>query len=390
MSCGIRPRSTGEVDTAPAHAFDELVLVDLGEHILFVLSVKSSASVGTLAARFVAPRPLSLGFNLGNLEVTMDGLDVWLEDEATEEELNRKLSAEGSAGAFLRELACLGQEHGKRLSDQIRVAALGVVVIAETECPDLTVTGPADFRVGEEGRAHGRNGNGKGGKTRAIGQDFAEVLVRGRRAWVRVEEAGVATGRVLKNAERVLGGLDNGHDAINADGVQAGHVELFEARCGACDVVEVLVVDGLEVGVADELELLEPAEVNQIGFEGALVHVVGRFVFLLTLEVDGLKFKVLERLWVINPQDLSPLASVEMADQGPWNAQRGEVRGAIQGSGDLRIGVKHIEAVEPHAADLLGNVRVLVHQLHNLAKRTEGVSVHSCARGLVNEFVRSV
>jgi hypothetical protein len=69
---------------------------------------------------------------------------------------------------------------------------------------------------------------------------------------------------VLKDPERLARCLHNSHDAIDGDGGIAGQVELFELSGRASNRKEVVVSDGHEGSIAEDLQASQLAEVDRL------------------------------------------------------------------------------------------------------------------------------
>jgi len=284
-------------------------------------------------------------------------------DEIAKEELDGQVDGEGAS--FLRddEAARRGEQELQFLVGRERgwracvVGSMGGV--AEVEGADLAVAAPFDVWVCEEGGAHGGDGDAEVLEFGAVGEDVADVWVGGGVgvevcgiAGVGVEEAVFGAGGVLEDAEGLLCGADDGHDAVDGDGGEGCDVEFFETGGGAGDGDEVEVRDGEEAGVAHEFEAAEGGEVDVV--QGAEVELVGFVELLLLGEVDALKFEGVEGLLVPVAEDVGPVFDGEASHDRPRQAQRAEIGACRDDLAQEVVRLGGVKAIEPQSANLTG------------------------------------
>ena len=219
----------------------ELVLPDR-HPALFLFAVVATAAVRTLGARLAdVARPLAAAGKLCQAEVAVHQALLRLEDAAGEEKFHAqrvsdtRASGDQAAGGLQDVRELLGADGGR--SRWVQAADVGEA--------DLAVAGPGNVVVGEERRAHRRDGDGDVAHAREAGEEVADVLAVAEVAGVGVVEAVAGAGRVLEDFEGEARGLDKVEEASDGDGADVGQVQAFEVGGGLGDHCKIFVGYGL-------------------------------------------------------------------------------------------------------------------------------------------------
>ena len=185
-------------------------MLPYGDPTFLLLAVVATATVRTLGAGLaVTAGPLSVARHLREAEVAVHNPLLRLKDAAGEEKFHAQLVAH--AGAVVDEAAGGLQDVRKELC--ALGGRRGGVEAADVGEADLTIAGPGDVVVGEDGGADGWDGDGDVAHAWQVGEEIADVLAAFQVAWVRVVEAVAGTRRVLENFEGEARGFDQVEEA---------------------------------------------------------------------------------------------------------------------------------------------------------------------------------
>lgn len=166
-------------------------------------------------------------------------------------------------------------------------------------------------------------------------------------------------------------------------------MELLQAGGGRSDGEQVVVDDGHEGAVAEQLQSLHVAEVDAGILEGVEVGAVLGILHLDVLQVDGHELEREQRVLTAVPQQTHPVVGGEVAQDGPWEAHGDEVGAGVQHAGEVGRGLKAVEPVDPQALDAGRQQRVALEELLGLLEGGERVAVDVATGqlGLVHELV---
>lgn len=255
------------------------------------------------------------------------------------------------------------------------------------ESADLQVARELRVGIAEEVGAYGRQRNRQGFELRAAAKKLAEMLGVARGSRMRVPETILGPRAMLEHTKSLPGRLHNGNDSINSNGGNARKMELLQLRRRPCNRIQVVVGDGHEVGVAEDLEPPQLAKVDRL--ERLQVKLIVLVFGLLLGRVDREKLQGAQWL-AATSQQCSPGLGVHVTDRGPRERDRGKVSAVLQRFKDESVRFGGVEAVEPHAPDLGSNRRVLGEGFDGVLERREGVPVDSSARWPIDHLVQPV
>ena len=255
----------------------------------------------------------------------------------------------------------LREQRARRVEERRQVVGAVVAGAADAVAADAHTHRllPFDRRVGEELGAGRGDGDGQVAETRARGKQVADVeVVLGRLDGL---EAVLDERDELEELQRSLRCRDEGGDTLGGDAGHVGDQDLLEVGGRAGHEEQVLVADGLQVGVAKDLESAELAEVEAGGLSEHLgVPVALGELADLALEADG---EELERGQPGEGEDVVPIGRVAVPERGPGDGRGAHVAAVLEDLEDVADGVVAVDAVEPDPADVAGELRVVAEQL---------------------------
>jgi hypothetical protein len=261
---------------------------------------------------------------------------------------------------LLKEVPCGVQQGGEVLDARIALSS-------DTGGSDTNTDGlvPVGIGVGEEVRACRGEGYCNVLEARGLRKEVANVKVLLLGSAARRLESVLLKRNELEELESLLRGGDESSNSLGGNGGNVGDKNLLEVGGGLCHKDKVVIGNGLEVGVSENLQTAKVAEIEtgakDLGVATALGHLTN-----LVLEGNSQK---LERGQTLESEHVVPVAITSVSKNSPRKSDGSDVLAVLQNVEDVSDGVETVDTIKPKLANVLGESGVVAEELCSATDR---------------------
>jgi hypothetical protein len=341
-----------------ANRLQERTLRNTSPLPLHTSTVQSSVSVRTLDTGQLNGIPLVLGNRLWLLVASVHHTVLGVKDVRTDGDFDIELVT--ATSLLLKEVPCGVQQGGEVLDARIALSS-------DTGGSDTNTDGlvPVGIGVGEEVRACRGEGYCNVLEARGLRKEVANVKVLLLGSAARRLESVLLKRNELEELESLLRGGDESSNSLGGNGGNVGDKNLLEVGGGLCHKDKVVIGNGLEVGVSENLQTAKVAEIEtgakDLGVATALGHLTN-----LVLEGNSQK---LERGQTLESEHVVPVAITSVSKNSPRKSDGSDVLAVLQNVEDVSDGVETVDTIKPKLANVLGESGVVAEELCSATDR---------------------